>query len=109
MCENDRLLNQILKQEWGFKGFVTSDFGATGRGAGGGAGRMKGAEYRGSRSPPIGRVKPLPSRGRISMRRSPCESTGGAAGWGWTGAVSPCGGPAIPSTAAGVSGVATAG
>jgi len=27
-CENDVLLNQILKKEWGFKGFVTSDFGA---------------------------------------------------------------------------------
>jgi beta-glucosidase len=29
MCQNDRLLNRILKQEWGFTGFVTSDFGAT--------------------------------------------------------------------------------
>ena len=29
MCENDVLLNRILKQEWGFTGFVTSDFGAT--------------------------------------------------------------------------------
>jgi beta-glucosidase len=29
MCENEELLNQILKQEWGFQGFVTSDFGAT--------------------------------------------------------------------------------
>jgi beta-glucosidase len=29
MCENDKLLNQILKHEWGFQGFVTSDFGAT--------------------------------------------------------------------------------
>jgi beta-glucosidase len=29
MCENDFLLNHILKQEWGFTGFVTSDFGAT--------------------------------------------------------------------------------
>src|SRR5215831_2506619 len=27
-CENDLLLNQILKTEWGFDGFVTSDFGA---------------------------------------------------------------------------------
>jgi beta-glucosidase len=27
-CENDELLNQILKKEWGFQGFVTSDFGA---------------------------------------------------------------------------------
>ena len=27
-CENDVLLNQILKKEWGFDGFVTSDFGA---------------------------------------------------------------------------------
>ena len=27
-CENDVLLNQILKTEWGFQGFVTSDFGA---------------------------------------------------------------------------------
>src|SRR5262249_46394785 len=25
-CENDPLLNQILKTEWGFDGFVTSDF-----------------------------------------------------------------------------------
>jgi beta-glucosidase len=29
MCENNYLLNQVLKQEWGFSGFVTSDFGAT--------------------------------------------------------------------------------
>jgi beta-glucosidase len=29
MCENDFLLNHILKKEWGFTGFVTSDFGAT--------------------------------------------------------------------------------
>ncbi len=27
-CENDYLLNQVLKKEWGFDGFVTSDFGA---------------------------------------------------------------------------------
>ena len=27
-CQNDFLLNQVLKQEWGFDGFVTSDFGA---------------------------------------------------------------------------------
>jgi beta-glucosidase len=27
-CENDVLLNQILKKDWGFQGFVTSDFGA---------------------------------------------------------------------------------
>lgn len=27
-CENALLLNQILKTEWGFSGFVTSDFGA---------------------------------------------------------------------------------
>ncbi|HZR28118.1 MAG TPA: glycoside hydrolase family 3 C-terminal domain-containing protein [Terriglobales bacterium] len=27
-CENDLLLNQILRKEWGFEGFVTSDFGA---------------------------------------------------------------------------------
>jgi beta-glucosidase len=27
-CENDELLNQILKKDWAFKGFVTSDFGA---------------------------------------------------------------------------------
>ena len=27
-CENDELLNQILKRDWGFKGFITSDFGA---------------------------------------------------------------------------------
>jgi beta-glucosidase len=27
-CENEVLLNQILKKEWGFEGFVTSDFGA---------------------------------------------------------------------------------
>ncbi len=27
-CENDVLLNQILKKDWGFDGFVTSDFGA---------------------------------------------------------------------------------
>ena len=29
MCEHNYLLNRILKQEWGFNGFVTSDFGAT--------------------------------------------------------------------------------
>ena len=28
-CENDHLLNDILKDEWGFEGFVISDFGAT--------------------------------------------------------------------------------
>ena len=27
-CENDFLLNKVLKGEWGFDGFVTSDFGA---------------------------------------------------------------------------------
>ncbi len=27
-CENDVLLNQILRKEWGFEGFITSDFGA---------------------------------------------------------------------------------
>ena len=27
-CENPVLLDQILKKDWGFKGFVTSDFGA---------------------------------------------------------------------------------
>jgi beta-glucosidase len=27
-CENSLLLNEILKKEWGFDGFVTSDFGA---------------------------------------------------------------------------------
>src|SRR5207247_668658 len=27
-CENDLLLNQILRKEWGFEGFITSDFGA---------------------------------------------------------------------------------
>jgi len=27
-CENEFLLNQVLKAEWGFDGFVTSDFGA---------------------------------------------------------------------------------
>lgn len=27
-CENDELLNQIVKKDWGFKGFITSDFGA---------------------------------------------------------------------------------
>ncbi len=27
-CENDVLLDQILKKDWGFNGFVTSDFGA---------------------------------------------------------------------------------
>ncbi len=29
MCQNNYLLNQILKGQWGFNGFVTSDFGAT--------------------------------------------------------------------------------
>ncbi|HEY0476629.1 MAG TPA: glycoside hydrolase family 3 C-terminal domain-containing protein [Kofleriaceae bacterium] len=28
-CENDHLMNDILKGEWGFPGFVISDFGAT--------------------------------------------------------------------------------
>ena len=27
-CENGELLDQILKKDWGFKGFITSDFGA---------------------------------------------------------------------------------
>lgn len=27
-CQNDILENEILKKEWGFKGFITSDFGA---------------------------------------------------------------------------------
>ena len=27
-CENDFLLNQVLKQDWGYKGFVLSDWGA---------------------------------------------------------------------------------
>jgi beta-glucosidase len=27
-CENDYLLNQVLKQDWGFKGYVMSDWGA---------------------------------------------------------------------------------
>jgi beta-glucosidase len=27
-CENDVLMNQILKRDWGFTGFITSDFGA---------------------------------------------------------------------------------
>jgi beta-glucosidase len=28
-CENDYLLNQVLKRDWGFKGWVMSDWGAT--------------------------------------------------------------------------------
>ncbi len=28
-CENDFLLNQVLKKDWGFKGFVLSDWGGT--------------------------------------------------------------------------------
>lgn len=28
-CENDYLLNQVLKKEWGFKGWVISDWGGT--------------------------------------------------------------------------------
>ena len=28
-CENDYLLNQVLKRDWGFKGYVMSDWGAT--------------------------------------------------------------------------------
>lgn len=28
-CENDWLLNQVLKKDWGFKGYVMSDWGAT--------------------------------------------------------------------------------
>ena len=28
-CENDYLLNQVLKKQWGFPGFVISDWGAT--------------------------------------------------------------------------------
>lgn len=27
-CQNDELQNEILKKEWGFQGFITSDFGA---------------------------------------------------------------------------------
>jgi len=29
LCENDYLLNRVLKKEWGFKGVVISDWGAT--------------------------------------------------------------------------------
>ena len=29
LCENDYLLNQVLKDEWGFRGVVISDWGAT--------------------------------------------------------------------------------
>jgi beta-glucosidase len=28
-CENDYTLNQVLKHDWGFKGFVLSDWGGT--------------------------------------------------------------------------------
>jgi len=28
-CENDYLMNQVLKKDWGFKGFVISDWGGT--------------------------------------------------------------------------------
>ena len=28
-CENDWLLNQVLKKDWGFKGYVMSDWGGT--------------------------------------------------------------------------------
>ncbi|MFP5391962.1 MAG: glycoside hydrolase family 3 C-terminal domain-containing protein, partial [Gammaproteobacteria bacterium] len=28
-CENEHLLNKVLKQDWGFKGYVMSDWGAT--------------------------------------------------------------------------------
>lgn len=28
-CQDDLLMNQILKKDWGFQGFITSDFGAT--------------------------------------------------------------------------------
>lgn len=28
-CENDYLLNEVLKKDWGFKGFVMADWGAT--------------------------------------------------------------------------------
>jgi beta-glucosidase len=28
-CQNDFLMNQIVKKDWGFEGFITSDFGAT--------------------------------------------------------------------------------
>jgi beta-glucosidase len=28
-CENDFFLDQVLRKDWGFQGFVTSDFGAT--------------------------------------------------------------------------------
>jgi beta-glucosidase len=28
-CENDYLMNQVLKKDWDFAGFITSDFGAT--------------------------------------------------------------------------------
>ena len=27
-CENDYTLNQVLKKDWGFQGFVLSDWGA---------------------------------------------------------------------------------
>jgi len=28
-CQDDLLMNQIVKKDWGFQGFITSDFGAT--------------------------------------------------------------------------------
>ena len=54
-CENDYLLNKVLKQDWGFKGFVMSDWGAvhsTAYAANSGLDQFTG--FNGNQTPPLG-------------------------------------------------------
>jgi beta-glucosidase len=74
-CQNDHLLNQVLKGDWGFKGYVMSDWGAThstadsaNRGldqeTGVGLGQVKPDEYYGS-----GKLAKAIAAGEVSQSR----------------------------------------
>lgn len=69
-CENDYLLNKVLKQDWGFKGFVMSDWGAvhsTAYAANSGLDQFTG--FNGNQTPPLGMqpyFAPKPFRAAIA-------------------------------------------